>query len=225
MTKGLSILFAGAAVVGFSNWANAAATLTVYDGVNPLITVIDNGLGDQFPITGEILVQTNVGVWSLDINVAVTKPIFGSTTEPVMDLSASASSSAAGSLRLVFSDNGFGPATGTLNATETGQVVNGAPGTVTYGVYGDPANVIGATTVLIVGLGTTAFPTSETASGPLTLSAPFALTQIVTFTASGATTISSDASLNVTVPEPGVLGFGALGMIVCALARLQRRQA
>jgi hypothetical protein len=225
MIKGLSVLFAGAAMVGFSNWANAAATLTVYDGVNPLITVFDNGPGDQFPITGEILVQTNVGVWNLDINVAVTKPLFGSTTQPVMDLSASASSTAAGSLRLVFSDNGFGPATGTLNATETGHVDGGAPVNMTYNVYGDPANVVGATTVLIAGLGTTAFPTSEAASGLLALPTPFSLTQVVDFVAYGPTTISSDASFNVTVPEPGVLGFWGLGMVVCALARLQRRRA
>src|ERR1022692_4249193 len=114
------------------NRAQAAASLTLYDGVNPLITVVDNGPGDGLGVTGAILVQTNVGVWNLAISVAVTKPLFGSPTDPVMDLSVQANSTAAGSLRLVFSDNGFGPASGLLIGTVTGHVSSGAGTTVTY---------------------------------------------------------------------------------------------
>jgi MYXO-CTERM domain-containing protein len=224
LMSGGKVLLAGTMLTSFTNRVNAAATLTIYDGVNPLITVVDNGPGDMIGAIGAILVQTNVGVWNLDINTAITKPLFGSATAPVMDLSVQASSTAAGSLRFVFSDNGFGPASGLLSAIVTGHVVSGAPTTVTYDVYGDPANVVGATTVDIASAGTTALPTTATGSGPLALPAPFSLTQVETFVASGATSIIADASFQV-VPEPGVMGLGALGLAVFALGRPRRRQA
>src|SRR5664279_3706582 len=101
---------------------HAAATFSLFDGVNPLITVVDNGPGDFSPQTGAITVSTNVGVWNLAIATALTKPLSGSAINPVMDLSFQANSTAGGSLRLVFSDNGFGPAAGLLAATITGQI-------------------------------------------------------------------------------------------------------
>ena len=221
---GGKILMAGTMLTGFTNRVNAAATLTIYDGVNPLITVVDNGLGDQNGAIGGILVETNVGVWNLAISSALTKPLFGSATDPVMDLGVTAFSTAAGSLRLIFSDNGFGPATGLLNAIITGGVISGVGATVTYDVYGDPANVIGATTVHIASAGTTPLPTSATGSGSLALPTPFSLTQVQTIDAFGPTGINTDASFQV-VPEPGVMGLGALGLALFALGRPRRRQA
>ena len=224
LIKGGKLLLAGYILTGCTSWVNAAATLSIYDGVNPLITVVDNGPGDLSGTTGFIDVSTNVGVWNLAISTALSKPLSGSATAPVMDLSVQANSTAAGSLRLVFSDNGFGPAAGTLLAKLTGSVVTGAGGTDSYAVYGDPANVVGATTVLIASTGTLAFPISGTALGPLGLGAPFSLTQVEQIVASGATFINTDASFSV-VPEPGVMGLGALGLAVFALGRSQRRQA
>ena len=205
------------------NRAQAAASLTLYDGVNPLITVVDNGPGDLIGVTGAILLQTNVGVWNLAISTAVTKPLMGSTTDPVMDLDITAVSSAAGTLRLVFSDNGFGPATGILRAIVTGHIASGGPGSVTYDVYGDPANVIGATTVHIASAGTTLFPTSASGAGPLLLPTPFSLTQVETLVASGPTTINTDASFSV-VPEPTSIALTGLGLAVCLLRRFHRNR-
>src|ERR1017187_1753857 len=122
LMSGGKLLLVGTMLTSFTNRVNAAATLTIYDGVNPLITVVDNGPGDLVGATGAILVQTNVGVWNLDINTAITKPLFGSTTAPVMDLSVQASSTAAGSLRFVFSDNGFGPASGLRSEEHTSEL-------------------------------------------------------------------------------------------------------
>ena len=224
LISGGKVLVAGTMLIGFTNRVNAAATLTLYDGVNPLITVVDNGPADQNGATGGILLQTNVGVWNLTISSAVTKPLFGSTTQPVMDLGITANSTAAGSLRAVFSDNGFGPANGTLEALITGHIISGGPANVTYDVYGDPANVVGATTVHIASAGTTPLPTSATGSGPLALPTPFSLTQVQTIQAFGPTFFNTDASFQV-VPEPGVMGLGALGLAVLALGRFQRRQA
>src|ERR1019366_5473691 len=95
LISGGKLLLAGAILTSFTNRLNAAATLTLFDGVNPLITVTDNGSGDMFGATGAILVATNVGVWNLTISSAITKPLFGTSTDPVMDLGITASSTAA----------------------------------------------------------------------------------------------------------------------------------
>jgi hypothetical protein len=198
--------------------AYAAATLTLYDGVNPLITVVDNGPGDLIPTTGAILLETNVGVWNLAISTAVTKPLLGSPTSPVMDLDIQANSTAAGSLTLTFSDNGFGPATGLLTATVTGHVVAGPGATDTYTVFGDPANIVGATTIPIASTGTLPLPISASDSGLLDLPAPFSLTEVETLIASGPTTLTADASYQVVpVPEPGVIGVAVLGFAALTL--------
>lgn len=225
MIQGFKVLLAGVVVVACSLRAQAAATLTLYDGVNPLIAIADNGSGDLVPLTGELFVQTNVGVWYLSISLAVTKPILGSTTDPIMDLQITANSSAAGSLRLILSDSDFGPASGILNATMTGHVVSGAPVNQTYDVYGDPANVVGATTVHIASTGTTPMPTTATGSGVLALATPFSLTQVVEVDAFGATSLSGEASFHVVVPEPGTVGLGALGLMVLGLRRVGRKQS
>src|ERR1039458_1671426 len=177
MKQGVKTLIAGLAVAGLANWAHASATLTISDGVNPLITVTDNGLGDLNGGSGQLLVVTNVGVWDLTISSAVTKPAVGSATSPVMDIQIQALSTDSGNLTYTFSDTGFGPASGTLNATLSGHVVSGALATVGYNVYGDPFNVLGAETFFLAGTGTSPLPVVASSSGPLTLPTPFSLTQ------------------------------------------------
>jgi len=203
--------------------SNAAATLSLYDGVNPLITIVDNGPGDFAPQVGALIVSTNVGVWNLAISTALSKPLAGNSTDPVMDLNIEANSTAAGSLRAVFSDNGFGPASGLLEAIITGHIVSGAAATESYSVYGDPANVVGATTVLIASTGTLPVG-SGTASGVLSLGAPFSLTQVQQIVASGPTFFNTDASFQV-VPEPSAIGLAALGLAALVLRRRNARAA
>src|ERR1017187_6467499 len=222
MKTGVKTLIAGLAVVGFANWAHATATLSIYDGVNPLISLTDNGGGDLNGGVGQMFVVTNVGVWNLTITSAITKPALGSPTNPLMDITIQAVSTASGSLRYIFSDNGFGPATGTLNATVSGHVISGAAATVGYSVYGDPANVVGAETSLLASTGTSPLPVVASNSGPLTLPTPFSLTQDVTLHASGASDISIDASFNV-VPEPSTIGLVVVGLL--GALSLRRRKA
>src|ERR1035438_7378050 len=174
--------------------AQAAATLTLYDGVNPLITVVDNGPGDLIGLTGSIVIHTNVGVWVFAASSSETKPIFGSATDPRMDVNIQAYSTAAGSLRVVFSDDDFGPASGILNIKVDGHLVSTGGATVTYDVYGDPANVVGATTLHIASAGTTPLPTTATGSGTLTLPTPYSLTQVITIIAASALGVDVEAS-------------------------------
>jgi hypothetical protein len=227
LIKGGKLLLAGYVLAGCSSWVNAAATLSLFDGVNPLITVVDNGPGDFALQVGAIIVSTNVGVWNLAISTDLTKPLVGSATDPKMDLSVQANSIAAGSLRLVFSDNGFGPAAGLLMSEITGQIVAGAAATESYSVYGDPANVVGATTVLLASTGTLPVG-SGTASGPLALGAPFSLTQVEQIVASGPTFFNTDASFSVgrdgQVPDGGSTSVLAV-IAVAGLAMIRRKLA
>jgi hypothetical protein len=222
MKMGVKTLIVGLAVAGFANWAHAAATLSLYDGANPLISLVDNGSGDLNGSVGQMLVITNVGVWNLTITSAVTKPALGSATNPVMDIAIQAISTASGSLTYTFSDNGFGPATGTLNATVSGHVISGTAATVGYDVWGDSANVLGAETVHLAGTGTSPMPVVASNSGPLTLPTPFSLTQVVELNASGASDISIDASFNV-VPEPSTIGLVVVGLL--GMLGIRRRKA
>ena len=223
MKQGLKTLIVGLAVVGFANWAHAAATLSIYDGVNPLMVITDNGGHDLNGAMGQMLVVTNLGVWNLTIASAITKPALGSSTNPLMDITVQATSTSGGSLNYKFSDNGFGPATGTLNATVSGHVISGAAATVAYSVFGDPANnVLGGETVLLASTGTTPLPVVASNSGPLALPTPFSLTQDVTLNASGASDISVDASFNV-VPEPSTIGLVVVGLL--GVLGIRRRKA
>lgn len=224
MTKGAKNLLAVLLALGFCTSAKAAATVTISDGVNPLVVVSDNGAGDTMLALGAVYVRTNVGVWYLSISSAITKPLFGSSTQPVMDLLVQANSSAAGSLTFTFSDNGFGPANGNLNIKGDGHLVDGGAATsMSYDVYGDAGNVVGATTVHIAGIGG-AMPLYQTATGSLGLGAPFSLTQIITFTAGGATGFSADGNFSVEpVPEPGIFGLAFVGLVAGGLRILRRK--
>jgi len=205
--------------------AKSAPTLTIFDGVNPLVTIVDGSAADYNSFTGAVLAVTNVGVWNLVITSGATKPVFGSATNPLMDLAIQASSSAAGNLWVGFSDNNFGPASGTLNATISGVVYAGAGETVDYQVYGSAANAVGSTDSLIANVGTSLpIPLVATASGPLALGTPYSLTQVVKLTAFGASSDSMDASFNVTsVPEPGVLAIPALSLAFFAVKSARRK--
>jgi hypothetical protein len=202
-----------------------APTLTISDGVHPLIIVNDNFVGDLNPAIGEVTVSTNVGVWSLSISTGVSKPALGSSTNPVMDLVIQASSTGAGSLTYTFSDVGFGPAPGTLNAAISGQVISGAPTTVGYSVYGDSNNIVGALTTLLTTTGTIPLPLLTSSSGALALSSPFSLSEVVKLTASGPSAVSVDSSFNVIpIPEPSSAGLTFLGLafLVVGLASCRR---
>jgi hypothetical protein len=226
MKRGLKNFVVALVVVGVAGVAHGSAlppVLSISDGVNPVITVFDNLAGDMNLATGELTVSTNIGVWTLSISTGLSKPVLGGATNPVMDLVIQASSTGAGSLTYKFSDNNFGPAPGTLKSAISGHVISGAPTTVDYSVYGDQGNTALALTTLLTTTGTNSLPILTSNSGPLALSSPFSLTEVVQLTASGASAVSVDASLSV-IPEPSTttLTFLGLAFLVVGLARRRR---
>jgi PEP-CTERM motif len=217
--KNFVVSLAIVGIAGIAHGIPVGPILSISDGVDPVITINDNLAGDLNPTVGELTLSTNVGVWSLSISTGVSKPNLGSSTNPVMDLVIQASSTGAGSLTYTFSDLSFSHGPGTLNSTVSGQVIYGLPTTVDYSVYGDSNNVAGALTTLLTTTGTNSLPVVASASGPLTFASSFSLSQVVQLTASGASAVSVDASLNV-IPEPSsaALAFLGLGLLIVGLA-------
>jgi hypothetical protein len=197
--------------------------LTISNGANPVISVVDNGAGDLSSLTGVVAVVTNVGVWNLVINVGETKPAVGSITNPVMDLSIQASSTSASPtlLALTFSDNNFALTNGVLTATLSGHIVSGAGENVAYYVFDDPGNGVGNQINQITGIGATLAVSTNTAAA-FAVTAPYSLTQVVDITTTGPTSNSIDLSFQATIPEPSTIALVGLGL-VGALAIRRRK--
>jgi hypothetical protein len=227
MKSGLKNFVVSLAIVGIAGIARgipAGPILSISDGVDPTISIFDNFTGDLNPATGELTLSTNVGVWSLSISTGVSKPNLGSSTNPVMDLVIQASSTGAGSLTYTFSDIGFSHGPGTLNSAVSGQVISGAPTTIGYNVYGDPSNLVGTLTTLLTTTGTIPLPVVTNTSGALAFASTFSLSEVVKLTASGASAVSVDASLNV-VPEPSSAALTFLGLAVFVVGLAHRRRS
>jgi hypothetical protein len=203
-----------------------APTLTISDGVDPEIAILDNGLGDLNGTIGALTLSTNMGVWNLSISTGVTAPALGSFTNPVMDLVIQASSTGAGSLTYTFSEIGFSHSNGNVNAAMSGHVISGAPTTVNYSVYGDASDALDGLTTQLTSTGTIPLPVLISNSGTLPSSSLYSLSQVVQLTASGASAVSVDASLNVTpIPEPSSAGLTFLGLAFLVVGLARRRHS
>jgi len=105
-TKILQITAAGALALATVNFAQAVPTLTMFDGTTT-ITITDGGAGDSSALAGSVVWVGAIGVFNINVNTGLTKPILGTSTAPHMDLNFSANATAAGSLSVTFSDDGF----------------------------------------------------------------------------------------------------------------------
>lgn len=210
--------------------SKAVATMTIDDlatvGVD--VTITDGGFGDMGLGPGSVVYVGALGVWTLNVDTGTTKPFIGSSFDPAMDLGFVNMSSAAGTLVVEWSDDGFtGPVP---SATFQASIGGTTAGTIRYESFYSAANSIPALTaltdsgVLLPGLGS-AFAASDIGSA-VGLSVPpgFALTQRVTITHTGAGLSSGDAELN-QVPDGGstlvLLGSVLSGIGALALRRKQ----
>jgi hypothetical protein len=204
-----------------------AASIFIYDGVNPIVIVNDNGVGDANPVVGEITHFGTLGSF-VDLEIALTKPSVGSPTAPAMGFSfiAASASTTPTFLQIGFSETGFGPTSPIALVSASGT----AAGNVTYTTLQDPNNVLFAgnqITTASSGPGIFAFSDVALISGNGATTGPYSLTQVFTIIHPGGsgiqrTEITADtvAALIVLpgIPVPdggfgvGLLGFGLMGV-------------
>jgi hypothetical protein len=216
---------------------NTGATLFLWDDTGDTVTVSDGGGNDASAgLGGVVQFSGNVGAnWQLVVDVGTSKPLSGSATHPLMDLSFNHLAAAgAGSLSVAFFDNAFGP-TGLLGALAAiGGTFNSDNIVLTYTTYTKAGN----TTPGFVGnvLDLTGFTQLTTQSfnsaggpGPFGGTAnaglisgganPFSLLQVITVTTRGPGQVTGDSSLR--APDGGMT-LMLLGSSLTALAFLRR---
>jgi hypothetical protein len=231
-----AIAMAGLLILGLSGRAHANLQVT---------------LAAQTPAAASA--STPVTVGNGDIAFNLTSGIFNSqgnghgetsasvNTPATMDLSTvTVSSTAAGTVELVFSMNGVTTpvGAGTISESITGQVVQ-ATGSIgiTYQTKGDNTNTLYDSTLpsapFQASLTTTATPTGinppTAASGAFTATNPYSLTEVLTLTFNTAGTatlsLSSDSKASFTaVPEPTTTALAFTGLPVLGLLWARRRR-
>jgi protocatechuate 3,4-dioxygenase beta subunit len=186
----------------------AASKLRLSDGVTT-VTITDGQPGDFSPLDGTVLYAGPVGAnWFTVVAAGVTKPSFGSPTNPFLDLSFQASSRGGGTLTAEFSDNDFlVPAIFAPNIVGT---MSATTGTVNYDVWTDPGNMLFAHTIPVATIGPMT-PNgighfAGSASGPGGQAAPYSLTQVLKINHDGAGTTTFDAALPSTPSPLGAIG-------------------
>ena len=114
----------------------AVPQLRISDGVNPAVTVTDNGAGDTSALVGHVSYgNASFFGWNILVSSGVTKPIVGSSISPELDLNwqVSRTAGASATLSISFSDNDFN-----LTSPRNFQVASGG----TLGNAGTPSVLV-----------------------------------------------------------------------------------
>jgi hypothetical protein len=201
--------------------ANADLTMTLDDGLGHVKTLNDGGSGQIVFIGG-----LDGSVWSMNIDIAVTKPLLGSALDPQLDVDIQmVNSTAAGTLTLTAISTGFGPL-----GNDAGQAVLAAGGA--SGGVGKSVTVFGLVNggqVASIGPVTTT-SWSGTASGNVSgLSSTFSIGEKIVITHTGAADgPKGDFDISVAVPEPSTCLAGVLLLLpfgASALRLMRKKQA
>src|SRR6185369_7584342 len=103
--KKMAALLAGILMMAATS-AWATPTLRLFDGTSTK-TVADGSIDDLNPLAGVVLYSGALGSWIVNVETGITKPTAGTALDPYMDLNSSNTSTAAGSLHVLFSETGF----------------------------------------------------------------------------------------------------------------------
>ncbi len=186
-----AVLAFGVLPVAFS-----APTLTVSDGITT-VTVVDNDLGDANPAVGAVLVLSSVGGWNFNISSGVTKPLAGTALQPDMDILVNTFSTGAGTLTIQFSDDSYGPASGSFSAPIGGNINAGAGSSIAFSTFISSTNTKFSGAVLTPEQNFIASgPFRGSASGFAAVPGSFALTEKLVITHAAAGSSGADAALS-----------------------------
>jgi hypothetical protein len=209
-------LFFMALTVAMPSTGHTAATLSLNDGINPVLQIQDNQAGDLNPALGAVNWSGSIGTWVLNVTTGVTKPLFGSAAQPSMDLNSVNISAGAGTLQIMFSEIGFTAGPGATASMDIGGTARG--GNVTFTSYFDNNNglfSLNQTIGTIGPLAANAF--SGSLSNAIPTISPYSLTELVTVNLPNGGIASFDASLNVAAPIPSAGLMMGSGILLCLL--------
>ena len=185
-------------VLGFTISANAVPTMTINDGVDPIVTIVDNGVGDGNSAVGAVTYTGSIGQWSLVVGIGQTKPFLGTASAPHLDLGYVVTSTGAGTLTITWSDTGF-----TSSGGFAAQLGGTTAGNVAFKTYADAGNTLFGTGVLLTSQNFSSSPFSGSAVSGTIVDTPFSLTeQLVVTHGAGNLSDSGNAAL-ASVPDGG----------------------
>ncbi len=205
--------------------AFATAELRITDGTNTVDIVDQNGAGtacsgavtgcsDANGLINVVTFVGSIGTWNLNVS---TGSSHGALNGADLDLNSVNNTTAAGTLTISFSDDGFPAATG-HSFSVGGTFTTGTP-TVSFSEYSG-ATKFATTTQLGTTLSFTASPFSGSTSGT-SLAGQTALTEVAVLAFNGAGGTSFDAQLE-PVPEPASVAlFG--GVLLCSVTMIRRK--
>jgi hypothetical protein len=207
---------------------SAGLTATITDNGACVGTGCGSLTGDVLSGTdGTIFVTGSIGGWSITYSVGVSNsPSLEPFALDVGSLTASCTGtcSGAGALSLAYSDINFNPAPSSFQTDYSTTMTGSGTGTTSESAYFSNTNTLFAQTTLIGTVGPFTGTNAGTATGGVGATAPYSLTLVQTFSATGTKSFSNDGSLT-GVPEPASVSMlgGVLLVAVTAIRRKMRR--
>jgi len=201
-------------VLGIQSTSHATLTLFLDDHAGHTATISDSNADGVVNYSG------NLGGWNIASSVALSPPFNGTMSKPEMDLSGAFkyTGGGAGSLTILASEVGFGPATGTV--TFFGSVSSTLPTNMSanFKYWLNDNNALFGTQSQLGSTIAMTYPggfSSGSASGPAT--GDYSLTVEADFPATGGQDSSASFDQNIRAPEPTTLillgsGLAALGI-------------
>lgn len=217
--KALAVLTLGSLVGLSAHQAQGALMISLENGAST-VTVTDNGAGDTDPTVGSVSFIGAVGDFDVNVTTGISKPLVGSSIQPILNLdSVNVSSAASGTLEIRMTSTDFtGPIGVAVPTTlDFGGTTNG---TASIDAFVDTGNILFGTATPAGSLG--AFgpgPFDDSVGGLASLTAPYSATLEATIVHDDPGDVTSFGAEFRVVPEPGSLALLGLGGLLIARRR------